>query len=363
MGDRNSWKLLRKAFASSRDAMQNRPGWRLFKPALEALDKFHFGVSDVTDGAPHIRAHTSLKRYMISVIIAVFPAAIASIYFFGWRSLAIIVTSFVFGVGTEWMFAAVRREEITEGAFVTCILYPMTLSPTTPLWIVAVGIVFGTVFGKEVFGGTGKNLFNPALVGRIFIAIAFPSIMSGQWYEPISGTFGGFAAYSTEGITSATPLVDFRSGGEIANYWRLFMGNIPGCLGETSKPLILLGGMFLMVTKVSNWRIPVTYLGSVIALSALLSPISPAKFAPPMFQLLSGGLLFGAMFMATDPVTCTMTQGGKWIYGFLLGILTVLIRGLSGYVEGVMFAIVLMNIFAPLIDNAILSWRARTYEV
>jgi Na+-translocating ferredoxin:NAD+ oxidoreductase RnfD subunit len=187
--------------------------------------------------------------------------------------------------------------------------------------------------------------------------MAFPSIMSGRWYEPIQGTFGGFAAYSTDGITTATPLVDFKSGGEIANYWKLFIGGVPGCLGETSKLLILVGGVFLMVTKVSNWRIPITYLGSVVVLSAVFSPIWPTKFAPPMFQLLSGGLLFGAMFMATDPVTCTMTIGGKWIYGSLLGVLTVVIRGLSGYVEGVMFAIILMNILAPLIDNVILTWK------
>jgi len=347
--------MIRKILDGSRDILQGRPGWRLFKPALDAIDSFLFGSPEVTPGAPHVRDPLNLKRYMITVIIAAAPTVLASIYFFGWRALAVVVTCYIFGVGTEWVFAAVRKEEINEGAFVTCILFPMTLPPTVPLWIAAVGIVFGTVFGKEVFGGTGKNLFNPALVGRIFIAIAFPSIITTRWHEPIPGALGGFTAYSTEGVTSATPLINFKGEGEITPYWKLFMGNVPGCLGETSKLLILLGGIFLMVTKVSNWRIPVTYLGSVVVLSSILRPIWPAKFAPPLFQLLSGGLLFGAMFMATDPVTSTMTIAGKWIYGSLLGLVTVVIRGFSGYVEGVMFAILLMNIFAPLIDNAVLS--------
>ena len=347
--------MIRKILDGSRNLLEERPGWRLFKPALDAIDNFLFGSPEVTSGAPHIRDHISLKRYMITVIIAVTPAALASIYFFGWRVLVIIVASYVFGVGIEWIFAAVRREEIYEGAFVTCILYPMILPPTVPLWVAALGIVFGTIFGKEVFGGTGKNLFNPALVGRVFIAIAFPSMMTARWHEPISGTLGGFTAYSPEGITSATPLIDFKGKGEIASYWKLFVGSVPGCLGETSKLLILLGGIFLMVTKVSNWRIPVTYLASVAIFSFIAQFIWPERFAPPLFQLLSGGLLFGAMFMATDPVTCTMTRAGKWIYGSLLGVVTMTIRGFSGYVEGVMFAILLMNIFAPLIDNAVLS--------
>ena len=292
---------------------------------------------------------------MILVIIAVAPSALASIYFFGWRSLVVIIFSYLFGVTTEWIFATVRREELTEGAFVTCLIYPMLLPPTVPLWIVAVGIVFGTLFGKEVFGGTGKNLFNPALVGRIFVAIAFPTIISGQWYKPISGTFGGFVAYSVDGITTATSLTDFKSTGTLESYRKLLIGDIPGCLGETSKMLIILGGLFLMITKVSNWRIPVAYLGTVVLLSSILSQISPDRFAPPLFQILSGGLLFGAMFMATDPVTSPMTSQGKWVCGFLLGVLTIVIRGLSGYSEGVMFAIILMNIFNPLIDNVVLS--------
>ena len=328
---------------------------RFFNTAGDAIDAFLFGNPEVTANTPHVRDYMNLKRYMILVIMAVAPSALASIYFFGWRALLVIIFSYLFGVTTEWIFATVRREEMTEGAFVTCLIYPLILPPTVPLWVVAVGIVFGTVFGKEVFGGTGKNLFNPALVGRIFVAVAFPSIMSGQWYKPISGAFGGFTAFSVDGLTTATPLTNFKSDSTIASYWELFTGNIAGCLGETSKVLIILGGLFLMVTKVSNWRTPVSYLGTVALLSSILSQISSDRFAPPLFQLLSGGLMFGAMFMATDPVTSPMTLQGKWICGSLMGVLTIVIRGLSGYSEGVMFAIILMNIFNPLIDNAVLS--------
>jgi RnfABCDGE-type electron transport complex D subunit len=328
---------------------------RFFKTADDAIDAFLFGNPEVTANTPHVRDYMNLKRYMILVIMAVVPSALASIYFFGWRALLAIIFSYLFGVTTEWIFATVRREEMTEGAFVTCLIYPLILPPTVPLWVVAVGIVFGTVFGKEVFGGTGKNLFNPALVGRIFVAVAFPSIMSGQWYKPISGAFGGFTAFSVDGLTTATPLTNFKSDGTIASYRELFTGNIAGCLGETSKVLIILGGLFLMATKVSNWRIPISYLGTVALLSSILSQISPDRFAPPLFQFLTGGLLFGAMFMATDPVTSPMTLQGKWICGFLMGVLTIVIRGLSGYSEGVMFAIILMNVFNPLIDNAVLS--------
>lgn len=328
---------------------------RFLKTATDATDKFLFGSPEVTSEAPHIRDYMNLKRYMVFVMMAIAPSVLASIYFFGWRALLVVIISYLFGVTTEWVFATIRKEELNEGAFVTCLIYPMILPPTTPLWIVAVGIVFGTLFGKEVFGGTGKNVFNPALVGRLFIAIAFPSFMSGQWHQPIGGNLGGFATYSVDGVTTATPLVNFRSDGIIEPYLNLLTGNIAGCLGETFKILIILGGVFLMITKISSWRIPVTYLGTVALLSYILSSIFPAKFAPPLFQLLTGGLMFGAMFMATDPVSSPMTLHGKWIYGILLGVLTVIIRGLSGYVEGVMFSIILMNIFAPLIDNAVLS--------
>lgn len=330
---------------------------RFFKPTFDAIDSFFFGRPAVTDNYPHVRDYINTKRYFITVVISLLPCALASIYFFGWRSLAIIVTSYLFGLLSEMVFAIVRKEEITEGAFVTCMIYPLILPPTMPLWMVALGIVFGIVFGKEVFGGTGKNVFNPAMVGRIFLSVTFPSKMTTMWYEPIHGPFGGFTSYTVDAITSATPLINYYGRGEMAQYKYLFLGNIAGSLGETSKLLIIMGGIFLMVTRVGNWRIPLSYLGTVALFAYIVDLIRPGLFAPPMFQLLSGGLLFGAVYMATDPVSAAFTNTGKWIYGIMLGILTVLIREFTGYVEGVMFALIFMNVFAPLIDQIVLSFR------
>ncbi|MGR3178316.1 MAG: RnfABCDGE type electron transport complex subunit D [Candidatus Anammoxibacter sp.] len=332
---------------------------KLLKPSYDAADSLFFGKPTVTDGYPHTRDYIDIKRYFITVVVTMIPCTMASIYFFGWRAVAIIVTSYVFGLGAEMVFAVVRKEEITEGAFVTCLIFPLILPPTIPLWMVALGIVFGIVFGKEIFGGTGKNIFNPAMVGRIFIAVTFPSTMITKWYEPIKGAVGGFASYTADAITSATPLITYYDTGEMAGYKELFFGNVAGSLGETSKLLIIMGGVFLMVTRVGNWRIPSAYLGTVALFAFIMDIISPGMFAPPLFQLLTGGLLFGAMFMATDPVSAAFTNVGKWIYGIMLGILTVLIRELTGYVEGVMFAIIFMNIFAPLIDQIVITVRSR----
>ena len=351
--------IIRKTIDKTKSILKDRPGWILFKTALDALDSFFFGNPDVSVDAPHIRDYINLKRYMITVIVALLPVVLSAIYRFGWRVVIVILVSYIFGVGTEWIFCTVRKEELTEGAFVTCMLYPLTLPPKIPLWVVAIGITFGTIFGKEVFGGTGKNLFNPALVGRLFISITFTSIMTSNWYEPYDGMIGGFSKYSVDALTTATPLARFKTYGEIVPYIHLLKGNIPGCIGETSKIIILLCGIFLMITKVSNWRIPLAYICSAIIFSAISSKVFPEKFAPPIFYLLSGGLLFGAMFMATDPVTCPMTIAGKWIYGSLLGVLTIIIRGLSGYMEGITFAIILMNIFTPLIDNAVLTLKSK----
>lgn len=335
---------------------------RFLKPTYDAADSFFFSRPAVTDGYPHTRDYIDIKRYFITVVIALMPCTLASIYFFGWRSFAIIITSYIFGLTTEMVFAIVRKEEITEGAFVTCMIYPLILPPTIPLWMVALGIVFGIVFGKEVFGGTGKNIFNPAMVGRIFVAVTFPSTMTTQWYEPIKAAAGGFplngfVSYTVDAVTSATPLITYYGTGEMASYKALFFGNVAGSLGETSKLLIIIGGVFLMVTRVGNWRIPFSYLASAAIFAYIINMIRPGVFAPPLFQILTGGLLFGAVYMATDPVSATFTNLGKWIYGIMLGILTILIRELTGYVEGVMFAIIFMNVFAPLIDQIVISLR------
>ena len=307
-----------------------------------------FGPSKVTPGAPHILDSIEIKRFMSAAIIALTPSTAAAIYFWGFAAVKIIIVSYVAGGITEVLFAFIRKKEIEEGFLVTGLIFPLILPPSTPLWVVAVGVIFGTIFGKEVFGGTGRNIFNPALVGRIFITIGFPEIMTTSWIAPLSDT-----------ITSATPLVVYKSSQAVPPFLDLLLGTTAGSMGETFRIGIILGGLFLMFIRITNWRIPISYLLSVFVLSLLGHTILPVKIAPPAFQLLSGGLLFGAMFMATDPVTSPFTKTGKVVFGILAGIFTILIRAFSGFTEGVMFSIVLMNGFTPLIDHIVVSSKYR----
>ncbi len=332
---------------------------RVLKPAWEALDFFLKGTPEVTAGGPHIREAMDIKRFMIIAVFALFPSAGAAIYYYGIKAFWMIVLSYVFGITTEWIFAIVKKDEIHEGIFVTCMIYPLTLPPTIPLWMLAVGIVFGVFFGKEVFGGTGRNIFNPALVGRLFITIAFPFYMASNWANPLL-TKGHFLTldFSTipDAITTATPLTFLKSGEPMAyTVWQLLTGAAPGSMGETFRLGIIIAGVLLILSKVSSWRIPVTYISTVLVLSAIGHLLMPETIAAPVYQVLTGGLLYGAFFMATDPVSSCYTNGGKIIFGLGLGILTILIRSFSGYTEGVMFSIILMNAFSPLIDSYVLD--------
>lgn len=316
--------------------------YKIYSVVFNSIDLFIQRPNSVTSTAPHVVDNMSLKRYIIFVILALVPSVISSIYNYGLRTLAIIAVSYTTGLIVEAIFSALRgHEDIHEGFFATGLLFPLILPPTIPLWMVAVGSAFGIFFGKEVFGGTGRNIFNPALVGRIFITIAFPVAMSTVWQVPMTDT-----------ITSATPLSLIKTGMEIPySYWDLLIGRAPGSMGETFRLGIIITGVFLMITKVSNWRIPVSYLGTVAVLSGIGSIFLPGQIAPPLLQLLTGGLLFGAFFMATDPVTAPYSNKGKWIYGLGLGLFTILIRSFAGYTEGVMFSIILMNAFSPLVDS------------
>lgn len=332
-----------------------------FAPGWQTISAFFFAPKTVNSTrGPHVRDNTDLKRYMSAVMLAASPTVIASVYFFGWRSLALVALCYFAGIVIEMGFAIYNREEVTEGMFVTCILYPMILPPTIPFWMAALGLAFGIILGKEVFGGTGKNIFNPAIVGRVFLSLAFPAALSARWVQPFSGFPGGFAHWSAplDAMTSATPLLAIRNGGTtgLAN---LMLGSTAGSLGETSGILIILGGIFLMIARVANWRLPVATLGGAVILSAAMHLLDPGRFAGPLFHLFAGGLLFGAFFMVTDPVTSPFTRAGKWIYGVSIGMITVLIRNLSGFPEGVMFAILFMNIFAALIDEAVLAVKLR----
>lgn len=319
-----------------------------FKPVLTATDEFFFGTGKVTT-LPHIVDYMDIKRFMSAVIIALLPVTLASIYLWGLRVVAIIAVSYIFGGLVEVAFAVTRKKEIHEGFLVTGLIFPLTLPPTVPLWVVAVGAMFGVLFGKEAFGGTGRNIFNPAIVGRIFLSIAFPKIMTTHWQLP----------FTIDAITQATPLALLKNQGISTSYNALLFGQAPGCIGETFRIGIIAGGLFLILIRIVDWRIPFAYLAAVCIFSFLGNHLFHAQFAPALFQILSGGLLLGAFFMATDPVTSPFTKQGKWIAGILLGVLTVLIRGLSGYAEGVMFSILLVNAFTPLIDTLVLKARYR----
>jgi Na+-transporting NADH:ubiquinone oxidoreductase subunit B len=339
-------------------------------PTIEAIDTFLFRPADVSVGVPHVRDHMDLKRMMSFVVIGLGPCTLAGIYFYGWRAVAIIIVSYVFGLGTEAIVCGLRREVLSEGAFVTCILYPLILPVTIPLWMAAVGIVFGILFGKEVFGGTGHNVFNPALVARCFIYICFPTFMTGEvWVQPmLAGGLGGFLHWTGEldTVTSATPLNLWSSHiGEAFDVYQqvsvkqLFFGLIPGCIGETSKLLVILGGAFVLITRVGNWRTSLSVIFGAAAFSGIMHAVNPTVWPDPLFTVLAGGLLFGAFFMTNDPVSSPMLPQSKYIYGAMIGILAVVIRHLSGYPEGVMFAILIMNMFAPILDYVFRKLRYR----
>ena len=331
-----------------------------FKPILVATDEFFFGTDKITR-LPHIVDNLDIKRFMTFVIIALLPAVLGAIYCWGLRVIVIILISYIFGGMVEVLFAICRKKEIHEGFLVTGMIFPLILPPTVPLWVVAAGVIFGVVFGKEVFGGTGRNVFNPAIVGRIFLTIAFPNIMTVNWQVPFSGGLGGFIHYQNniDAVTAATPLALFKSQGQISSYWGFLSGQYPGCIGETFRIALILGGIFLIITRIVDWRLPFAYIGSAAVLPFLFNHLFHTGFAPGVFQIFSGGLLLGAFFMATDPVTSPFTKAGRWIAGILLGFLTVMIRALSGYAEGVMFSILLINVFSPLIDTMVLKARYR----
>jgi Na(+)-translocating NADH:ubiquinone oxidoreductase B subunit len=356
-------KWLLSLMEHMRTAFEEGGKLRPLKPVFEATENFFFAPERRTDRSPHIRDPLDLKRYMSTVIIALAPATLAALYFFGLRLLPMIAVSYAAGGAVEVLFAVVRKEEISEGFLVTGLLFPLILPPTLPLWMVALGVAFGVLVGKELFGGTGRNLFNPALVGRLFLFLAYPSSMAAGWVKPVMGGTGRLLQYvsasSADAISSATPLIAAKGGQHPWDLWQMFIGNVPGSAGETSALAILIGGVYLLFTRVANWRTVVSTLGSFALLGFILHQAQPAQFGPVLWQLLAGGLLFGAFFMATDPVSSPVTNPAKWAYGTLIGACALLIRGLTGYVEGVMFAILLGNIAAPIMDEVVVRGRLR----
>ena len=364
-----------------------------FYALYEMVDTFIYSPADTTRGSPHVRDGIDLKRVMSYVVLATFPVLLLMLWntgfqansamaelgmstVEGWRGwimntfgiaynpdsvfsnmfhgllyfLPIYLTTLIAGGTIEVLCAAVRNHELNEGCLVTSMLYTLTLPPSTPLWQVALGIIFGVVIGKEVFGGTGKNFLNPALTGRAFLYFAYPASMSGD------------AVWTAiDGYTGATPLGLAALGGVEAitnagyTWWQTFLGFMPGSLGETSTLAILFGMAFLLITRVASYRIMFgVFLGMFLttALFNLIGSDTNPMFSMPWYwHMTLGGFAFGMVFMATDPVSAAMTNKGRWIYGILIGFMTVLIRVINpAFPEGIMLAILFGNIFAPLID-------------
>ena len=302
----------------------------------------------------------TIQKPMMRVVLATLPAIAGSVYFFGWRVLAVLSVAIVLGTATEWAFCRRRGEKVSSAVLVSAILLALTLPPTVPFSVVAVGIIVAILFGKEVFGGFGRNVYNPALVGRAFIYVCFPVAMTGRWVESFAGLPGGLARWApgADAVTRATPLAIIKTGGDPPGLWRLAVGNVGGSLGETSAILILVGGIYLMLTKTASWKVILACVTGGVAFSALFGWIigsDPA--AGPLVTVLSGGFLFGSLFMATDPISAPKTDPGKYIYGIGIGGLTVIIRAFSNFPGGIMFAILLMNTFAPITDHYVREYQ------
>ena len=329
---------------------------------FDAFETFLFVPNTTTKKGAHIRDCNDLKRTMTMVILALIPAFLfgcfntgsqvglegfAALAYGFVRVLPMVAVSYIVGLGIEVVYAQIRKEEVAEGYLVTGLLIPMIMPVSTPLWMVALGVAFAVIFGKEVFGGTGMNVFNPALVARAFVFFAFTPQMSGEkvWFSDWK------MMGATDATTGATALEQLATKGEMQ--WSAldaFLGFIPGSFGETSTLCILLGAALLLYTGVASWRTMVSVFGGGLAMGYLFQAVGLTEF-PAYYHLLVGGFVFGAVFMATDPVTSAQTNTGKYIVGFMTGALAVLVRVVNpAYPEGMMLAILFMNALTPTID-------------
>ena len=349
-------------------------------PVFEATDTILFSTDEITESGPHIRDSIDTKRIMILVVISLLPlyvfgalnvgfqnALALGIERTGWQNfwvgfgniLPIIAVTFASGAFWELLFAVVRKHPVSEGFLVTCALIPLTMPPNIPLWQIAIATSFGIVIGKEIFGGVGMNIFNPALMARVFIFFTYPTKISGDkvWVAGPDGYSGAtaLAVPASELNQQATQLLKNVTQFDFS-WWNLFWGWVPGSIGETNKFMILLAAIFLIYIKIINWRIvvgAVIGLVSTAVLTNLFSPFSTNTMftIPPHYHLVMGSFLFGTVFMATEPVTGCHTNQGRWIYGIIFGALTVIIRSVNpAYPEGVMLSILFVNAFAALID-------------
>jgi len=297
---------------------------------------------------------------MFRVCYALTPLVLASVYLFGWRSLALVVVSLVFGIAAEALFTWSGGKPVTSAVFVSSLIFALSLPPSTPFWMAVVGIAAGVALGKMAFGGFGRNVFNPAMMGRCFIYVTFPMKLTNEWVEPILGGAAGFGRWSTfpDAATMATPMAVLREGGEVP-LEKMFFGFTSGSLGETSAFLIILGGIYLIYTKAASYRLALSCLGGGVILSGLLYGLGIPTVPSPILTLVSGSFLFGAVFVVTEPISGAKTNEGQWIYGFLIGALTIALRGYSNFSEGIMFSVLIMNAFVPILDRSVEQIKAR----
>lgn len=361
--------------------------------SIDAFDTFLRVPGTVTSKGSHVRDAVDLKRIMIIVVVALIPAALFGMWNVGYQHglatgqsfglfqnfwygflkvLPLYLVAYIVGLGIEFASAQIRNEEVNEGYLVSGMLIPLIVPVDVPLWTLAIAVAFAVLFGKEVFGGTGMNFLNPALLCRAFLFFAYPSKMSGSsvWVSLKGGES------LIDGATGATPLSFASEGLDAMNNagvqygmsaWDMFAGLVPGSVGETSVIAILIGAVILLWTGVASWKIMVSSVAGALFVG-WLGNVFGATDVPAYYQLLMGGFAFGTVFMATDPVTSAQTECGKWIYGFLIGALCVTVRLFNpGYAEGMMLAILLMNTFAPLIDHyvtdAAISRRAKKVKI
>ncbi|MCH2111967.1 MAG: NADH:ubiquinone reductase (Na(+)-transporting) subunit B [Planctomycetes bacterium] len=364
-----------------------------FYPLFEAAESFMFTPATPTTSGPHVRDGIDLKRAMIMVVLALVPATLWTLWNTGaqeqiaagatsidhfqallagaWAFMPVYIVTIAVGGLLEALFSLVRKHEINEGFLVTSLLFPLILPPTIPLWQVALGIAFGVVIGKEIFGGTGMNVLNPALTGRAFLFFAYPGQISGDavWFlkpEQLADGYSGATPLAQFYATNNTPAL-----GELVasqeSWWDAFIGFIPGSMGETSTLACLLGAVILILSRVGSWKIMLACFIGMFGMSELLNFFAPSADSflavPWHWHLVAGGFAFGAVFMATDPVSATQTELGKWIYGFFIGFFCVLVRVLNpAYPEGMMLAILFMNLFAPVIDYYIVKANIKRRE-
>ncbi len=371
-------KSLRKFVDKIKPHFEKGGKFEKLHSTFDAFETFLFVPDKVTFKGSHIRDAIDMKRTMILVVVALIPSllfgmwnigqqhymatgqegTLLELFWFGFlKTLPLIIVSYGVGLAIEFAFAQIRGHEVNEGYLVSGMLIPLVLPVDVPLWMVAVATAFAVIIGKEVFGGTGMNILNPALTARAFLFFAYPTYMSGNevW---IHGMLNGDKIL--DGYSGATPLGEAAAGNieNLPSVADMFFGFIPGSIGETSTLAVLIGAVILLITGIGSWRIMLSTFAGGLVMGLLLNAfaVNPFMEIPAYQHLFLGGFAFGAVFMATDPVSAAQTTKGKYIYGFLIGFLAILIRVLNpAYPEGVMLAILLMNVFAPLIDHYVLE--------